>query len=202
MLAEITVLISFAFIGAGLKYIDQVYDEGQFHKQLSWLMAVFCGILMGLLISFDPGSAILLLGITLGVAITGKLDNTAFHLVAVIAILSPVLVTWSGAVPDYAPAINWTATFLLMFAGAADEYLDAAGDRLKKRALTLRPVMKLGVLGMYFAGVFGFIYFLAMLAFDLSYIAMDLYSKKVACHKTHLTGNPSFCKRKSRLLPD
>ncbi len=180
LLNGISIVGSYAFIGGGLKYIDQVYDVGSFNKQIAKILSIFVGILMGLLIALDPASTIILLGIIISVGITRKINNLAFYLVTFFSVSIPVFLYFVPVVPDYKLQINLLPLILLVLSGIFDEFLDGVGDRKKIKIFTIRPFMKIMVLLLCIFGIFSYVYLLAFLAFDLAYIYVTWYSHKVA----------------------
>ncbi|MFC2163136.1 hypothetical protein ACFLRF_05595 [Candidatus Altiarchaeota archaeon] len=171
-------IYSFSFIGASLKYIDQVYDEGIYNRRIAHLLSVITGLMMGILITFNPAAAIILLAIIIAVGITQKLDNLPFQITALLAIGIPAMITALPVFPGYEFTLAWVPLFMLTVAGFLDEYLDGYGDKTKKWILTIRPTMKLMMLALVFMGTFHIIYFIAFLSFDFSYITVHWLSNK------------------------
>ncbi len=182
---SLLMVLCFSFIGSSLKYIDQVYDEGLFKKEIATLFSITTGILMGFLISFDSFAAILLIAIIIGVALTKKLDNFAHLTAATFAILVPVFILLDP-VSNHMVHIMLLPLGMLILSGILDELLDAVGDRQKIWLLTTRPTLKLTTFFFASFGIFGWTYFFSMLAFDISYIFTGWYSYTVAAKNTNL----------------
>ena len=180
------IILTYAFIGGGLKYIDQVYDIHVFDDSIAWILSVLCGLLMGTLIALDSPSAIILLGIIISVGITRKIDNPPFYTVALLSIIIPIFLNFTSIISDYEFSINLIPITFIITSGILDEFLDDMGDRKKIKALTFRPFMKIMVLLLCIFNIFSYIYFLAFLAFDLAYIYVTWYSHRAVKTMTSL----------------
>jgi hypothetical protein len=184
-------LISFMVLGAGLKYIDDAFDEKIFNKKLAMVLAPFLGILWAYTMIIDQFSATILLAILLGVFFKGKIDNYA-HLTGMAVIM--LVLIFAG--------INLLFLPLIFIATAA--FLDEMGndiiDKNRKHfddnnflhKITLyffdqRWLTKLTVLYVVLIGLFPIYFFLAILLFDGAYLTVRLYTKsrketiKAAC---------------------
>jgi len=179
LLNGISVVGSYALIGGGLKYIDQVYDVGVFNKQIAVILSVFVGILMGSLIALDSASAIILLGIIISAGIARKIDNSAFYTVALLSILIPMLLYFVPVIPDHEFQINLLPLILIVFSGLLDEFLDEIGHRKKIEIFKMRPFMKMMALLFCIFDIFSYLYLLAFITFDLAYICVGWYSHKL-----------------------
>lgn len=173
------IVISYAFIGGGLKYIDQVYDVHVFDKRIAWILSILCGFLMGALIALDSSSSVILLGIIISVGITRKIDTLPFYTVALLSIVLPLFLNFTSIIPDYTLTIDWLLLTFLIISGISDEFLDGIGDRKRIKALTIRPMMKIMILIFCISGIFSYLYFLAFLAFDLTYMYVSRYSHEI-----------------------
>jgi hypothetical protein len=161
------VIPAFAFIGAGLKYIDAAYDEHRFQKGKTKYVSFLVIAVWVLLSIFDLTAALILLALLFAVMATGKVDNEDFVRGAFIVLVALVLTHTEIAFYDY------DSLFLLVAAGIVDEKLnDRADHNTEHRKYSLlqhRPIMKAVMLGLCVFGVATFIYFFAFLSFDLSY---------------------------------
>jgi hypothetical protein len=160
------IIISFAAIGAGLKYIDDAFDDGRFSKKKAILTALILVIIWtGVSIS-DFIAATILFSVLFAVLLTGKVDNLAFKMGS-IALISIFYLT--------RPINFWMIPlFVLILLGITDEkgndYIENNGiPRLVKSFFSHRYCMKLGVLGLCIAALFPWVYFIAFLSFDLAY---------------------------------
>jgi len=188
---SVFLVVAYALIGSGMKYVDQAFDFGVFSKKSAIIMTIPGAILVGMLMAINDSSATIFFAIILGVALTKKIDNIAFQMSLFFLMLVPIFLS------EYVK-VEWLPFVLLFMAGVADEYTsDWADSKIKqriydttrdiKRKITLkqqilemlfehRIIMKLVILLLIVFRVFHPIYLIAFLAFDLSYTAVELYS--------------------------
>lgn len=107
-------LVSFAFLGAGLKYIDCVYDEGVFDKRVAIALGVMCGLLGGYIIATDRTASSIGIAVVIGVAISRKIDTPVFMVATVVAFAIPIFLANSIM-------LNWLPIAALVFGGIIDE---------------------------------------------------------------------------------
>lgn len=172
-------LLSYPLLGAGLKYIDDAFDEKQFSKKLALVLAPFLGILWVYTMIIDQFSATILFAILLGVALRGKIDNHA-HLMGTIVIVAIMLII----------GIQFMIIPLIFLATAA--FLDELGNDVvdyypsKKEPPTIkrkfinyffhqRWLTKIGVLYVVLLGIFPVYFFFAILLFDIAYFSVRIY---------------------------
>ena len=173
------IIIAFAFIGGGFKYIDQVYDAGIFSKKFAWIMACSVGVVMGVVMGVDSHSAELLLAIVLGVTFMSKFDNWPFRIMGLIALLLPGIL---GTILSdfYLLKVQWLSLGILTCAAVLDEYLDSFSDQEKFRIFEYRPILEIVTLLVVIMGFLPLQTYLSLLAFDLAYNAVKLISNKLA----------------------
>lgn len=203
---SIFLVVAYALIGSGMKYADQAFDLGVFSKRAATIMAIPGAILVGLLMAINDSSATIFFAIILGVALTKKIDNIAFQMGLFFLILVPIFFS------EYIQ-VQWLPFVILLMAGVADEYTsDWADSKIKqrfydeareiKRKITLkqqilemlfehRILMKLMLLILILVGIFKPIYFIAFLAFDLSYKAVEIYSFRIKKYSINHKPKPS-----------
>ena len=176
MMWELFLIAGYAFLGGGIKYIDQAFDEDVFNKNLAYLLAVACGGLMGYLVAVDNISATIFLSLIVSLGIMHKIDNAAFYIGAVLVILIPMALTQSIM------HLLWTALALLVLASLADEGINEIADRRQivdgplVKIAYYRPIMKIMIVALAVVGIIPWIYAVAFLAFDVAYTAIDIYS--------------------------
>ena len=85
-------LISYPLLGAGIKYIDNAFDEKTFNKKFALILAPFIGVLWAYTMIIDQVSATILLAVILGVFIKGKIDNQA-HILGLFVILALIMIS-------------------------------------------------------------------------------------------------------------
>jgi|WetSurMetagenome_2_1015567.scaffolds.fasta_scaffold174244_2 hypothetical protein len=188
---DLVILGSYAFLGAGIKYIDQAYDHGIFSRKKAKITAVLCGLLMSYLVVTDSPSTSIFLGMIAALIITKKVDNTGFYLGIAIVVAMPL--AFSNLV-----RINWLPLTFLAVTGILDEIgNDWADRRMEKRDFgicantdppqycfvekffTYRMAMKGAVLVLAFSSIVPWIYFIAFMLFDISYLLVDLYASDI-----------------------
>ncbi|MEM0466927.1 MAG: hypothetical protein QXX20_04950 [Candidatus Thermoplasmatota archaeon] len=175
------ILVAYAVLGAGLKYIDDAFDERTFNKKIAMVIAPFLGLLWAYTMILDPVSATILLAILLGVFLKGKIDNWAHF--AGLAVIGVILLL-AGV------QLLWLPLFMLVAAAVLDEVgndvIDYNRDslymsRFSHKALVVffdqRWLTKLAVLYVALLGVFPLYFFLAMLLFDGAYLVVRMYSR-------------------------
>ncbi|MDD5317738.1 MAG: hypothetical protein PHF51_03305 [Candidatus ainarchaeum sp.] len=172
-------IAGFAFIGAGMKYVDAAFDEGTVGKKSAYIVAALCGVLMGALIGMDAYAAMVLLSIILGVAVTGKIDAPAFVVGALAALAMPAL--FSSQVTLYTLPVA-----VLVLGAVIDELGNDLADsgRVKNGLFALffryRLTMEVFMAGLALAGFFPVVYLLALVSLDAGYHAMTYYSASLS----------------------
>jgi hypothetical protein len=184
-------LVAYPILGAGLKYIDDAFDELTFNKKIALVLAPFLGILWAYTMIIDQISATILLAVLIGVLLKGKIDNYAHGLgLAVIAI---ILIA-AGVQLLFLPLIVLVAAAVLDEVG--NDIVDYnmknfdKSNFLHKATIAFfdqRWVTKIAILYVALLGVFPLYFFLAMLFFDGAYLVVRMYSRsrqqsrKMAC---------------------
>jgi len=184
------ILASYALLGAGIKYIDQAYDLGVFSKTKANMAAVLCGLLMAYFIVTDPPSTAIFLAMVIALAITRKIDNIAFYIGIGIVLLLPIV--FNSLIK-----MTWLPFGVLTVSGILDELgNDWADKRTKKRQVNryqknaywlqfsekffiYRFAMKVAILVLVILNYFDWIYLVAFMLFDLTYLLVDAYSLSI-----------------------
>lgn len=179
MLSMYFFLLSYPIIGAGIKYIDDAFDEKTFSKMLAFIITPLLSILGVYTMLIDPASATILLAVLCGVFLKGKIDNIAF-IAGFIIVLALMII---GQVEFM--------IFPLIFLGAAavldeigNDLIDAKRDKLKNNLLNKfviyffgqRWIMKVSILFLVFLSILPYYLFFAMILFDYAYLSVDAYS--------------------------
>jgi hypothetical protein len=154
-------IVSFGIIGAGLKVIDDAFDEGKFDIKVAYLLAPLLVILWIAESISNPFSATLLFSILFATLLTGKVDNKAFRLSSLSVIL---MLPWVK--------FKMGPLLLLTLAGVLDEVGDGMGEKLSgiyRLLLRHRPALKIAVLLLCMRGIFPWTSLAAILLFDASY---------------------------------
>lgn len=174
----IWLVIAYAILGGGIKYIDQAYDENFFNKRFAILTAIGCGLLMGFLIATDPTSAIIFAAILFGVGLSRKIDSPAFYVGASLVIVSLLYLLFLAQTN-----LSWIPLVVLGFSALIDELgNDLADTRRVRGALhfffSYRFSMKVAIVALVWFGYLHWYYLAAFLAFDLAYTFVEWYSYK------------------------
>ncbi|MFQ5815577.1 MAG: hypothetical protein ACE5G7_03675 [Candidatus Hydrothermarchaeaceae archaeon] len=167
-------IIVFSAIGAGLKFIDDAFDEGVFSKRSAVLLAPVLVAVWITVSVLDAISATILFAVLAGVLLVGKIDNAIFKISAISIVLAAPL---SGKI-----SILWPPFLALTMAGIMDEignnYVD---NNRSHRAVEFfflhRFVMKIGVFSLCAISIFPWIYLLAFMAFDMSYDITGIFGQ-------------------------
>jgi hypothetical protein len=170
--------VAFALIGAGLKYIDEAFDEERFSKKGALLVAPLLVIVAGVLAVKDIASRTILVSILLSSLISGKVDNIVFKLSSTAFLLLILLAshTFNGTLTFF-----WIPLFALTIFGILDEKGEDYTAKNKTSTSTNfflqhRFAMKLGMLTLCVYQFFAWPYLFSFLAFDLTYDAVGLFS--------------------------
>ena len=176
---QILIIIAFAIIGAGLKYIDDAFDEDIFSKRIAMLIAPIIVIVAVILAIKDEASQTILFSILLAVLIGGKVDNLVFKLSSIAFLLLLFL-------PSFGlyGAINflWIPLVIITSTGVIDERGNDYIEKNKTNELTNfffehRFSMKIGMLTVCAFQFLPWLYLLAFLAFDGAYESVRILGK-------------------------
>jgi hypothetical protein len=179
MLNHIFLVLGYAFLGGGLKYIDQAYDENAFSKFFAKILAVLLGFIMGYLMAVDTYfSTAYLAAMIVGVFVAKKIDNFSFIIVVTGALFSLCIFSLFYSIHlSILPFLFFsTATFL-------DEICDEEAHRKKfnkhlRKFFQLRPLSDITLFGLILSGFFNWFYLLPYYAFFISYITVEKLSLK------------------------
>jgi len=174
-------LLSYPILGAGLKYIDDAFDEKTFNKKIAFVLAPLLAILWAYIMLVNPVSATILLAILVGVFVKGKIDNRA-HILGLVVI--GFILVFFGIQLLILPLIMLIAAAMLDEVGSdAIDYNCKSFDRNRFSHKVFiaffdqRWLTKIAILFLIFVGVFPWYFFLAMLLFDGAYLVVRMYSR-------------------------
>ncbi len=190
------VLASYPVLGAGLKYIDEAFDENRFSKKLAYILAPLLGIFWAYCMVVSPVSASILLAIVLGVLLKGKIDNLA-HLAGLGVIFAIIFI--AGVQLLYIPLAIFTIAALLDEIG--NDYVDKKGYLLSKNIFKKiaghyfdqRWMTKVAILAVALIGMVPIYFFIAMLFFDGAYLLVRWVSDYRYSKKTREAELPDIC---------
>ncbi|MFH1101106.1 MAG: hypothetical protein V1726_03615 [Methanobacteriota archaeon] len=174
-------LLLYPILGAGIKYIDDAFDEQLFSKTFALALAPFLAVIWAYTMLIDQVSATILLAILCGVLLKGKIDNYA-HLTGLAIIF--IIIVLAGVHLMVLPLILLAAAALLDEVG--NDIIDDQKGLINKEKVSHRFVlyffdqrwaMKLAILFIFFMGVIPFYFFIAMMLFDAAYLLVRWYGR-------------------------
>ncbi len=194
-LSQIIIILAFAIIGAGLKYIDDAFDEDRFSKKKAIAIAPIIVLLACILAIKDTASRTILFSILLSVLIGGKVDNSIFKVssIAFLLLLSLPSFYLYGTMDFFGmPLIIITITGIIDEKG--NDYVDEnRTNKLIHFFFEHRFSMKIGMLTVCVFQFLGWSYLFAFLAFDGAYESIRVYGYLYRSNKFHLRRkNPIF----------
>jgi hypothetical protein len=167
----IILIITFAFLGYAIKYIDQAYDEHEFSIRYANIIAITAGVLMGTLMAFDsPFSTAFFIAMIISLVLAKKIDNVAFAAGSAIA-----FVIMGVFMLDTNVTFLVIPIALFLFAGFVDEIVDGFAHKNQLGNFTekfchYRPFSDVALFGMIAFGIFDWIYILPYFSFTISYM--------------------------------
>jgi len=166
-------LASYPILGAGLKYIDEAFDEHRFNIKIAYILAPILGLLWAYSMIINSVSATILLAILLGVLLKGKIDNLA-HVAGLGVIF--VIVLLAGINLLFIPLIVFTLAAL--FDEVGNDYIEKNSylnsTNISKKIIGYffdqRWLTKVAILAIAVIGLIPLYFFVAMLFFDGAYL--------------------------------
>jgi len=170
-------LVTYAFLGGSIKFIDQAYDEHSFDRRSANLVAILAGVVMGFLMAADsPFSTAFFVAMLISLFVAKKMDNLAFVIGALVAVGSFLLFF-----SQYDVILLLFPIVGFLLAGFVDELMDELAHRWELRGtmesfLTYRPFSDIALVIMVLLGVFGWVYLIPYFAFTLAYMFVESVS--------------------------
>ena len=170
-------LVTYAFLGGSIKFIDQAYDERSFDRRSANLVAILAGVVMGFLMAADsPFSTTFFIAMLISLFMAKKMDNLAFVIGALVAVGSFLLFF-----SQYDVILLLFPIVGFLLAGFVDELMDELAHRWELRGtmesfLTYRPFSDIALVIMVLLGVFGWVYLIPYFAFTLAYMFVESVS--------------------------
>ncbi|MAG22440.1 MAG: adenosylmethionine decarboxylase [Candidatus Diapherotrites archaeon] len=153
-------------------FVDEPFKSK--HPVLPYLTGITYGLLAGFLITISTEFATIIIAITIGVLIAGKIDSRE-HQFAVAALF--IFASLFGF-----PAINFPFLVIFLLLGFLDEILndfidkikekDKSVNRLVEKVVSVRLSLEIGAIAIGFV-TGNFEYFFLLFAFDLAYNLID-----------------------------
>ena len=172
-------LVTYAFLGGSIKFIDQAYDERSFDRRSANMVAILAGMVMGFLMAADsPFSTAFFVAMLISLFVAKKMDNLAFVIGALVAVGSFLLFF-----SQYDVVLLLFPIVGFLLAGFVDELMDELAHRWELRGtmgsfLTYRPFSDIALVIMVLLGVFGWVYLIPYFAFTLAYMFVESVSVK------------------------
>ena len=171
LFSAIALISSYAFIGGGIKYLDQIVDQPHLNRKKPWtlwLLSLSLIIITTLVVFFDYFTAILAIALLLGLLLTRKVDNKYFVVIALTVL--PIGIWIFLQLP---PVFLLVSLIPLILAAIIDELLHEVATTLSSSnvrwILAHRPVLKCTVIILPFFGLLSFIHTIAFWMFDIAY---------------------------------
>lgn len=170
LLFPMALILSYAFIGGGIKLLDHLTDEIAKSRQrqlLNWLLSISLIIIINIWVIVDFYTAVFTLALVFGLLGARKVDNIYFIIVAVIS-LYVALYQIFGVFLFLLPTL-----FALIPAVILDEVIHSVAQKIAQPTLqwvlTHRPLVKIVVLILPFFGLLTFIHAFGFWCFDIAY---------------------------------
>ncbi len=170
LLFPMALILSYAFIGGGIKLLDYLTDEIAKSRQrqlLNWFLSISLIVIINIWVILDFYTAVLALALVFGLLGARKVDNIYFIIVAVIS-LYVALYKIFGVFLFLLPTL-----FALILAVILDEVIHSVAQEIAQPTLqwvlTHRPLVKIVVLILPFFGLLTFIHTIGFWCFDIAY---------------------------------
>jgi hypothetical protein len=169
-LYPLALILSYAFIGGGIKLLDHLTDEVAKSRQrqlIHLFLSIGLVILINIWVILDFYTALLALALVFGLLGARKVDNIYFTIIAVISLyvaLYQILSIFLFLLPTL---------FVLILVVILDEVIHSVAPKITQPALqwvlTHRPLVKIVVLILPFFGLLTFIHTIGFWCFDIAY---------------------------------
>lgn len=172
VLFALALIVSYVLLGAGIKLLDLATDfPVQFQSRHTSLWVVTGGlvILVNIWVFFDLYTAILVIGIILGLIVTRKVDSSFFLFLTITTLPLSFfrLLVMSGFLMGFPTLI------IILVASIMDELLHSKASQIAhstlRWAIVHRPLLKIIVLILPFLGLLTLVHTVAFWGFDIAY---------------------------------
>jgi hypothetical protein len=178
------IILGYAFLGGGLKYIDQAYDEKVFSKTYAKILALVLGFVMAYLMAVDtPFSTSYLGAMIVGVVAAKKIDNFPFKVVVLGTIFFLYLLSFS-----YSFWLDATLFISFIIVSFLDEIVErelpkrVTFSKFLKTFFQLRPLNDGALIGLIIMGLVNWVYLIPFYAFFIAYYEVEKISEKRLKH--------------------
>lgn len=172
LLYPLALILSYAFIGGGIKLLDYLTDEPAQSRQrqfLFWFLTIGLVVIINIWTILDIYTAVLALALVFGLLGARKVDNLYFTTIAAITLyIALISILRMGVFLFLLP------TFIALIpAVILDEVLHSVAPKTSQPilqwVLTHRPLVKIVVLILPFLGLLTFIHTIGFWCFDITY---------------------------------
>ena len=174
------IVLIYAILGAGIKYVDDAFDEEIFDKRKAIIAAPLLGLLWVFGMTFNPVSAAMLGAVFLAVAIKLKIDSLG-HMLGALMIAVPAIVLFYFGFISFA----FIPLVVLTIAGLFDEILrdflrgNYVKSHLLYRFLRGRYLVDIACFALALFGFIHWYWFLAFYIFGLAYNGLTRYGMNI-----------------------
>ncbi len=170
------ILLSYSFIGFGLKYVDQAYDINAFSKKTAIIVAIITAIIMSYISIIDVYSAMIFISLVIGMIIIKSVDNIAFISGALIV---GILFLVFGNIASF----SWFLFLILLLSHSIEEIISEHDEKkgfkgIKHFLMHYGVQIKSVILILVIFGYLNLIYFVAFFLLDMFYLIVEWYSLK------------------------
>ena len=167
----IALVSSYAYVGGGIKYLDQIIDQhlrSEKHPWILWFLTLSLIVITTLIVFFDYFTAILAIALLLGLLVTRKVDNKFFAIIGITVLPIGIWVFCQLSLPFLLASL-----IPLLVSVIIDELLHGVAPRISSSTLrwvlTHRLVLKGTVIILPFFGLLTFVHTVAFWSFDTAY---------------------------------
>ncbi|MFX1575781.1 MAG: hypothetical protein ACFFCF_01270 [Promethearchaeota archaeon] len=178
LLFALLLIASYSLVGGAIKVLDQLTDHPESYQSRHiylWLLTVILVILVNICVFLDVYTAVLAIGVILGLIVTHKVDNRYFVVLTITILPLSILRVLGFAFTSFI-LLTLLAVFI---ASLFDELLHEKASKVSTTALhtllTYRPILKILVLILPFWNLLTFIHTLGFWGFDFAYELVAYY---------------------------
>jgi hypothetical protein len=171
LLSSLALIISYVFIGGGIKYLDEIADQSRRPKiglWSAWVLTFSLILVTTFWAVLDYFTAILATALTIGLLSTRKVDNYYFIVIAITVLPTGIWILL------HLPLLFLLACLIpIIIAVIGDEILHELSQKISapkiRWILTHRPILKVIVIILPLFGFLTFTHTIAFWSFDVAY---------------------------------